>query len=154
MDNPCIIHAETDIGFVTKWHAMEEERFLTRQISRVFRRASFSFAQKSTKSFKTLETYTHTIQNRNRSKPIITNKKAQIRNQTLFQHEASSHKRLEGSPEIGTVFLSSELCVIRSGGWQRIRGKSSWRVRMMALGAAAAMPNILIPWNPKAQPKI
>ncbi len=37
---------------------------------------------------------------------MITNKKAQIRNWTLSQHEASSHKKLEGSPEIGTVFLS------------------------------------------------
>ncbi len=51
------------------------------------------------------------MQNRNLSKPIITNKKAQIRNQTLFQYDASSHKKLEGSPEIGTVFLSRGLGV-------------------------------------------
>ena len=52
------------------------------------------------------------MQNRNLSKPIITNKKAQIRNQTLFQHQASSHhKKLEGPPEIGTIFLSRGLGV-------------------------------------------
>ena len=39
------------------------------------------------------------------------NKKAQIRNQTLFQHEASPHKGLEGPPEIDTVSLSRGLGV-------------------------------------------
>ena len=49
--------------------------------------------------------------NKKPSKTIIANKKAQIRNQTLFQYEASSHKKLEGSPEKGTVFLSGGLGV-------------------------------------------
>ena len=34
---------KTDIRFVTKWHAIGEDRFLTRRISRVFQRAPFQF---------------------------------------------------------------------------------------------------------------
>ena len=43
MDNPLIIHAysriileQTDIGFVTKWNAIEIERFLTRLLAEGF----------------------------------------------------------------------------------------------------------------------
>jgi hypothetical protein len=73
---------------------MEVERFLTRRISIVFRRAFLCVLHKKLRN------------NQKLTKTIITNKKAQIRNQTLFQYEASSHKKLEGSPGKGTVFLS------------------------------------------------
>ena len=53
------------------------------------------------------------LQNNKTIESSITNKKTQIRNQTLLQDEASSHKKPDGSPEIGTVCLSRGLGVPR-----------------------------------------
>ena len=100
--------SQTDIGFVTKWHAMEVERFLTRRISIVFRRTYFWFLLKQLRNDQSL------------SKTSIANKKAQIRNHTLFEYEASSHKKLGGSPAIGTIFLSRGLGVCRATAQQKL----------------------------------